>query len=114
MPRSGAITFQLAARNLRELAADAKRILDGTLADLAKRAVPDIKAPWPVDTGLSRAGWVARGTTIDNPVDYTDFVHTDLARRLVPAVLDTHEDWFRKTLERRITNVLEPNRFGSK
>lgn len=63
-------------------------VRDAALQDATLEVLDTITASWPVDTGLSLAGFETTGgaeghdTAIRNPVDYTGFVHEGLVERL--------------------------------
>ena len=77
--------------SLRELGVDELRIVD----TYAERIVDAIQSQWPVDTSTSRDAFTYTllpgrdiGFTIENDVDYAEYVHEGLWERLIPEVWD--------------------------
>jgi hypothetical protein len=79
-----------AVDDLERLVGSLGQTTDAVLTTLAKRAVVDVRAAWPEDSGDSKRGWTASGPSIVNPVPYTTDVHDGLAFTLVPDSIENH------------------------
>jgi hypothetical protein len=106
-----ALTPDQAARSLQEAARKAPQLNADALRRIADLAVAEIEAVWPVLTGRSQEGWVAKskrdGAAVANPVSYASDVHNGLASTLVPETLKGLDDAWEKELNKTLTPILE-------
>jgi len=69
------------------------RKVDVVLKDIVEEATENIKNKWPVDSGKSKKAWSFKQDStghwvIFNDVDYTQYVHHELASTLVPSEIE--------------------------
>lgn len=96
------MTFDDALAEVQRARAAVEPSLQAALEQTAARAVVELEAVWPRDTGRSAESWVADGATIRNDVPYASFVHEGLAAELVPKVLRELGPEFASQFERRL------------
>jgi len=86
-------------------------VLTAALRDVALDLEKHIRDNWPIDTGESYKGWTTRvsdlNATIENPVDYTSYVHKGLAEQLFKEGLMAAEADVEALLSDRVKALLE-------
>lgn len=88
-------------------------VLSAAIRDVALEIEKHIRDNWPIDTGESYKGWTTRvsglDAAIENPTDYTSYVHKGLAEQLFKEGLAAAEADVEALLSDRVRALLEQN-----